>query len=153
MHTGHMTTLWRSLNPHRQAGILSRGSCTSNRAVQISVRVRGLGMILFVLCTWFLSYNIAIRISELIYISRDEADYLNYVPPNSGSVYNIADLSEAALSTDYAALFYIAQTMLLDYLADLFVYDFPNCRRAAYICPCSDANSSDANRLISMNCR
>jgi hypothetical protein len=85
-------------------------------------------MILFVLCIWFLSYDIAIRISDLIYIARDEADYLNYVPPNSGSVYNIADLSEAALSTDYAALFYIAQTMLLDYLADLFVYDFQNCR-------------------------
>ena len=51
------------------------------------------------------------------------------------------------------------QTMLLYFilhrldLADLFVYGFPNCRRAAYICPCSDANSSDANRLISMNCR
>ena len=62
------------------------------------------------LCIWFLSYDIAIRISDLIYVARDEAEYLNYVPPNSGSVYNIADLSEAALSTDYAALFYIAQT-------------------------------------------
>jgi hypothetical protein len=54
-------------------------------------------------------------------------DFLFRLPPNSGSVYNIAEKR--------AALCYIAQTMLLDYLADLcFVYDFPNCRRAAYIC-------------------
>jgi hypothetical protein len=38
-----------------------------------------LGMILFVLCIWFPSYDIAIRISDLIYAAKDEADYLNYV--------------------------------------------------------------------------
>jgi hypothetical protein len=59
-----------------------------------------------------------------------------WLPPNIGSVYDIADLCEAALSTDYAALCYIAQTMLLDYLADLFVaMNFQIADEAAYICP------------------
>ena len=54
-------------------------AATSNRAVQRVVRTRGLGTILFVLCIWFPSYDIAIRISDLIYAAKDEADYLNYV--------------------------------------------------------------------------
>jgi hypothetical protein len=122
-------SLWcrAACSPSSFLSALFRGD-SSEKYRSPNIGESNLGMILFVLCTWFLSYNIAIRISDLIYVVRDEADYLNYVPPNSGSVYTIADLSEAALSTDYAALFYIAQTMLLDYLADLFVYDFQNCR-------------------------